>query len=152
MLGALAFAFTPARADQLAHIQVLASGWMPLSLWALHRYFATYSLKALAVFALAFVWQAYSNGYYLYFLSVPVVIVVIFETAARWRTLAQRYRRTVLELLSAAAAILLALAPIIHVYLDVRRMYGFRRSYRDLVAFSAAVESYFHVAEPVRLW
>jgi hypothetical protein len=52
----------------------------------------------------------------------------------------------------AAAAILLALAPIIYVYLDVRRMYGFRRSYRDLVAFSAAVESYFHVAEPVRFW
>ena len=152
ILAALAFAFSPGRADLLAHIQVLASGWMPLSLWALHRYFATFSLRALAVFALAFVWQAYSNGYYLYFLSVPVGVVAVFELAARWRTLKGRFGRTFLELASAAVVILLALAPIVNVYLDVRRIYGFRRNYRDLVNFSAAVESYLHVAEPVRLW
>ncbi|MEO5742371.1 MAG: discoidin domain-containing protein, partial [Vicinamibacterales bacterium] len=152
ILAALAFAFAPARADQLAHIQVLASGWMPLCLWALHRYFATFSLRALVVFALAFAWQAYSNGYFLYFLSLPVAIVAVFEIATRRHALKGRLGRTLLELSSAAAAMLLALAPIVYAYLEVRRIYGFRRGYRELVSFSASVESYFHVAEPVRLW
>ena len=151
-IAALAFAFAPARADQLAHIQVLASGWMAISLWALHRYFATFSARALALFALAFVWQAYSNGYFVYFLSLAVVIAGLVEVTARWNTLRQRFARTLVELSVAVAAMLLAMAPIISAYLDVRRIYGFRRNYRDLMTFSATVESYAHVAEPVRLW
>jgi hypothetical protein len=152
LVAALAFAFAPARADQLAHIQVLASGWMPLALWGLHRYFASFSLNALALFVLAFVWQAYSNGYFLYFLSLPVAVAALFEIAARRHALKQRSARTVLELSSAAVAILLLIAPIVTVYLDVRRIYGFRRNYRDWLMFSASVDSYFRVAEPVRLW
>jgi hypothetical protein len=152
VLAALAFAFGPARADQLAHIQVLASGWMPWCLWALHRYFATFSLQALAAFAIAFVWQAYSNGYFLYFLALPVACAALFEIAVRRRSLKQRLARTSRDFLVAAAAILLALAPVVLAYLEVRRLYGFRRSYRDLLNFSATAESYLHAAEPLQLW
>ncbi len=41
VLAALAYAFTPFRIAHLAHLQWLMTGWLPLSLWALHRYFAT---------------------------------------------------------------------------------------------------------------
>ena len=40
-LAALAYAFTPFRVAHLAHLQWLMTGWLPLSLWALHRYFST---------------------------------------------------------------------------------------------------------------
>ena len=40
-LAALAYAFTPFRIAHLAHLQWLMTGWLPLSLWALHRYFST---------------------------------------------------------------------------------------------------------------
>ena len=152
LLAALAFGFSPVRTDQISHLQVLASGWMPICLWSLHRYFATFSLRALGLFALAFAWQAYSNGYFLYFLSLPVVMVVVFECVARRDVLKARIGRTLADLSVAAACILLSLAPIVMVYLDVRERYGLRRSYGDLVNFAANVESYLHVAEPVRLW
>jgi hypothetical protein len=152
LLAALAFAFGPARTDQISHLQVLTSGWMPMCLWALHRYFATFSARALALFAAAFALQALSNGYFLYFLALPSAVVLAFECVTRRNALKARGLKTILELGSAGAAILLAMAPIAKVYLDVRRTYGFRRSYGDLVNFSADVASYFHVAEPARLW
>lgn len=152
VIAGLAFAFGPMRADQITHLQVLASGWMPIALWGLHRYFATFSRKALAIFVVAFVWQACSNGYFLYFLSLSVAVVMAFECASRWDVLKSRLGKTLAELAAAAAAILVALAPVIKVYVDVRSMYGQRRGYGDLVNFAANVESYFHVSYPVRLW
>jgi hypothetical protein len=152
VLAALAFAFGPARTDQISHVQVLMTGWMPMCLWALHRYFRTFSARALMLFAATFALQALSNGYFLYFLALPTAVVVAFECIARRDALKARGMRTILELSGAAAAILLAIAPIAKVYLDVRRTYGFRRSYGDLINFSADVASYFHVDEPVRLW
>lgn len=41
LIGGVAFAFLPYRADQIAHIQVLVYGWMPVALWGLHDYFRT---------------------------------------------------------------------------------------------------------------
>ena len=35
------FVFVPFRAQEAGHLQSLMYGWMPIGLWALHRYFAT---------------------------------------------------------------------------------------------------------------
>ncbi len=85
-LAALAFAFAPHRVMHVPHLQVLMSGWMPVSLWGLHRYFAAGSRRALAVFAAAFALLALSNGYFLYFFAVPVAIVAIGQLARTWAT------------------------------------------------------------------
>ena len=71
------FAFAPARLGHIGHLQVLMSGWMPLALVALHRYIDTGSRRALAALTAAFLVQGLSNGYYLYFLAVPVAIVAL---------------------------------------------------------------------------
>ncbi len=152
VIAALAFAFGPIRTDQISHLQVLTAGWMPICLWALHRYFDGFSRRWLAVFAGTFAWQALSNLYFLYFLALPVGVVLVCEFSARRDVSKPRMARTIVELACAGGVILLALAPVLKVYLDVREMYGFRRSYGDLINFAANVESYFHVAEPVRLW
>jgi hypothetical protein len=73
-LAGLAFAFGPPRALHVSHLQVLASGWMPIALWGLHQYFARRSAIALAVFAGAFTVQALSNGYCLYYHPREIVI------------------------------------------------------------------------------
>jgi energy-converting hydrogenase Eha subunit A len=74
-LAALAFAFAPHRVMHIPHLQVLFSGWMPIGLWGLHRYFQTGSWRALGVFAGAYALLALSNGYFLYFFAVPVAVV-----------------------------------------------------------------------------
>ena len=52
---------------------------MPIALWGLHRYFRARSLRALLVFAAAFVLQSLSNGYFMYYLAIPAAMVVLYE-------------------------------------------------------------------------
>ena len=76
-IAGLIFAFSPARYGHISHLQVLMSGWMPLSLWALHRFItsrSTLSLLAFIFFALA---QCLSNNYFIYFLALPAAMVAL---------------------------------------------------------------------------
>ena len=84
-----AFAFGPFRDGQIAHLQMLMSGWMPIALWALHRYFASGRRWALGAFVVTFLIQGLSNGYFLYFFSVPVALVL---GHGLWKTCRSRIR------------------------------------------------------------
>src|SRR6266498_1277137 len=151
LIAAMIAAFSPLRASHLSHLQVLASGWMPIALWALHRYLATTSVRILAVFVAAFTLQAWSNAYFLYFLAIPVIAVVVHELAPRLAS-GSVPRRQVAQLAAAAAVILAAIASMIVAYVAVRRLYGFHRGYGDWRMFSADVQSYVSVSNNVRFW
>jgi MFS family permease len=146
------FAFAPARLGQIGHLQVLMSGWMPLALLALHRYFDTKSRWALAAFTAAFIAQGLSNGYYLYFLALPVAIICVHALVTRVTD-----RRTIaIGLVISAAAIAAAFAPIAAVYFDVRHTYGLERSEDEVSTFGADLGAYLHGNEalrpPIRIW
>ena len=66
-VAGLLFMFVPFRAQESGHLQSLMYGWMPIGLWALHRYFATGRRVALAGFAVAFLLAGLSNGHFFYF-------------------------------------------------------------------------------------
>ncbi len=145
-VAGVVFAFAPYRADHLSHLQVLSSGWMPISLWGLHRFLSVGSVGALAAFAGAFAMQALSNGYFLYFLGFAAALVVLFHldaVRARWRVV-------VPQLAAAAAAILLVLSPFVWAYVRSRAETGFARTYSDLINFSADAASYLVPAGIVR--
>jgi hypothetical protein len=156
-LAALAFAFAPHRVMHVPHLQVLMSGWMPLSLWGLHGYFATGSRGALAVFAAAFAALALSNGYFLYFFSIPVVLIVASELARAWTRERGPSRRRVPwravgELAMAAAGVLAAIAPAALAYARMRRELGFHRAVDEMAAFSATWSDYLRIPGGLRLW
>jgi hypothetical protein len=183
IIAAVAFAFGPQRAGRLSHLQVLMSGWMPIGLWALHRYFSPepgatgdpnrlrqgyggppkldakaegwpYDVAprrryvALGIFVIAFLLQGLSNGYFLYFFSIAVTIVLLFELSwagpARWRRL--------VELAAAGVVILAALLPFALAYLRLDEGPGLTRSDREIVGYSARVSSYFQVSDRTLLW
>jgi len=148
VLAALAFMWCPNRAPQVTHLQVLMNGWMPIALWGLHRYFATGSRRALAVFAAAFVVQGLSNGYFLFFLAVPVTIVAIVELL-RHR---DRLRTHAIHLAAAAITIGLAIAPVAATYLRVKHEQGLSRTRGDAVRFGATPADYVRVSSQPRLW
>jgi hypothetical protein len=156
-LAALAFAFAPHRAMHYSHLQVLMSGWMPFSLWGLHQYFATGSRRALAVFAAALVLLSLSNGYYLYFFSLPVAVLVMTELAqaAGRGSGPRRFRipwRTIADLALAAAAVLAVLAPVVLAYIRVRHALGLRRVTAEIAAFSAVPVDYVRIPPGAWLW
>lgn len=150
-LAGLLFACLPYRVAQLSHLQVLYSGWMPLALLGLHRYFRTGSRLGLAGFVAAYVLTALSNGYYLFFLAIPVVIIAGWHLGhLAWR--GGGVVRSASHLAAAALAIGLALAPVIAAYLRVREAYGFTRTRGEMVLYSATPADYTTVVPTLRVW
>ena len=148
VVAGVAFACLPYRVAQLAHLQVLMYAWMPIGLFALHRYFDSGSRVALSGFVAAFLLQGLSNSYFLYFFAVPVVIVVVAELVCGGRM----RRRTVAELAVAAALMLVVLAPVAMAYFETHGEQGFVRSRDGMVQYSADVASYFQVSSKLLLW
>jgi hypothetical protein len=140
LVAAAAFAFAPYRWAQLAHLQVLSAGWLPLSLWAVHRAFRAPSWPVVAVFVASFVIMAFSNGYAAYQTAFAVGLVACWSAVKLGVT-----RRQLVRLGLAAAVIGLLLAPAIvthmHVWADRSPSRG------DFIRYSIDLSSYLSVAD-----
>ncbi|HSK08943.1 MAG TPA: hypothetical protein VK911_05160 [Vicinamibacterales bacterium] len=143
-IAALAFAFAPHRVMHVSHLQMLMSGWTPLALWGLHRYAATSSRRALAIFAAASALQALSCGYLMYYLLLPVGLALALELARRLVHRAP-IGRLVAGLAVATGAVVFVLVPVAQAYLRIRSTFGFRRSIGEMTRFSATVADYWHI-------
>jgi hypothetical protein len=148
LLAGLAFALTPYRQAQTTHLQVLLNGWMPIGLWALHRYFSTGARRWMAAFAVVFVLQGLSNGYYFYFFLIAVAVMAAVELAAPRLPRA----RVIGDFAAAGAAIFAAIAPIFLVYYRLQRDNGFVRAAGELGGLSATLSDYFKVAAGAWTW
>jgi hypothetical protein len=136
--GGLYCAFGPFRMAQIAHVQMMATGWIPIALWGLHRYFATRRARWLALAASAWVVQAISNTYVGYFIAIPIAVIAI---DGLWRSPGNRGR----TLLHLGAATLLAgamLAPVAAAYYRARTDHHQTRSIEEIVSLSADARSY----------
>ena len=148
LLAALAYAFTPQRVAQFAHLSWLMTGWLPLSLWALHRYVATGALRYLLACAAAYVLQSLTGSYFTYFALLPLAAVAIAET---WRV-RPPLRRTVIHLAAAGLLCVVTLAPVVSAYYGARKDHDFRRTPSEITAYSADLSDYFHAHNHVGLW
>ena len=148
VVSGMAFAFLPYRAEQVSHLQVLMYGWMPIALWGLHRYFQTGRRSMLGIFAIAFLLQALSNGYFVYYLAATVVVVGGVGLVARIRT----RPIMLLDLVCAAALMVALLLPIANAYLEARELLPLYRMRSEIVSYSADIESYAQASPRLALW
>ncbi|MXY23776.1 MAG: hypothetical protein F4Y45_04535 [Acidobacteria bacterium] len=132
-VAGLLFVFVPFRGQEAGHLQSLVYGWMPIGLWALHRYFATGRRTALAGFAAAFVLAGLSNGHFFFFFAPVVVIVAGLEVIFRVRS----RPRMLIDLPVAAALMLAAVLPVMSGYLATRDLYGTQRSRQEVISYAA---------------
>lgn len=143
LVAGVVFAFLPYRADQISHLQVLMYGWMPISLWGMHRYFQTGRRAPLAVFVAAFLLTGFSNGYFFYFLAVAVIVVAGVEVLAHVRS----RPRILVDLAVAVVVMAAVVAPVASVYHDAKNEQNLSRSRSEIVSLSADALSYFHAAQ-----
>ena len=141
------YAFGPFKLAQIAHIQTIATGWMPIALWALHRYFATGARRWTAILAAAWILQALSNSYLAYFMALPIAIV-----AADGLLRAPNLRRALRDLGVAAAAVAIAMLPVAAAYLAARIQYHQTRDVAEIAALSADVRSYLVGKSSIGVW
>lgn len=145
-IAGLAYGFCPYRIDQLAHLQVLASFWLPVALLALHRYHRERRVRWLVLFAGAYLLQGLANGYFLLFVPVLVALWTTWFLSIRreWRAIAAVG-------LSGLAAVVAAL-PVLLRYQAVHRTFGFARSLKEVELYSADVTALLSGAPALRWW
>jgi hypothetical protein len=142
----VAFAFAPYRAGQLPHLQVLTSQWLPLQLLGLHAYLESRRWRWLAVFGLAWVLQALSNGYYLLF-AAPLILLWL-----AWFVVSRRRWAQGLAIAAAWGAASLVLLPTLLTYLQVHGTLGLTRTRGEMRMFSARWSSFVSPPEQLLLW
>jgi hypothetical protein len=146
LVAGLAFGFAPYRMSQLAHVQVLSAYWMPLALLGLHRYFEAPRTRWLVLFAGAWLMQALTCGYYLFYLSVLIALWLFWFAAGRepWTRIAR-----VVVAWGIAAALM---TPVLYGYWTFQRGYGMRRWPNEIAQFSADIASVLKAPGGLRFW
>jgi hypothetical protein len=146
-VAALAYAFAPYRLAQVAHIQVLASYFTPICLAALHRYGRTANPRWAIFAAAAWVMQALTCGYFLFFLAALVALWLCWFAVGRWTL---RQYATVAVAFGLGAILLI---PFLQGYQTILRdTYGLKRSLAEIRLFSADVGGLLFATDELLLW
>ncbi len=148
IIAAVVFACQPFRAAHFSHLQLLMTGWLPLSLWALHRYVATRAARYLSACAVFFLLQALAASYFSYYALLPLGIAGVVEA---WRTRTP-IGRLVVHAVPALLLVAAVMVPVARAYYEVRSQQGLKRSSDDIVKQSADVGDYLSAAPRLRLW
>ena len=144
VVAALAYSFAPYRLTQLAHVQVLSAYWMPVALAALHHYLESRRLRWAILFAAAWLLQALTCGYYLFFFSVLVALWMAWFRPSPWRA--------GLPVAAAWIGALTLFAPLAYGYRHYHDLYGLRRGPEEIKAFSADVLGLVTAPHTSALW
>ncbi len=146
----VAFALSPYRVGQFAHLQVMSSQWMPLALYGFRRYFTGGQTRALVGATAALVVQVLSCLYYLFFFVPFAAAYCIYEIVAQHRW---RHGRTWRQLAIAAIVSLMVITPFLIPYLKVRSGAGMGvRDTAEVEAFSADTWALATASETLTFW
>jgi len=144
LLAGAAFAFSPVRVDQIAHLSTLGTQWLPLVVLFAFRFFregrARDALAAGALFAL----EAYACGYHgvIGLLVLPLAFLPLLW--GRWSRLPLAVAGT-----GVAAA---ALLPLYLLHRAALEPLGYVRGTEETAVFSAALESFLATSSWNHVW
>ncbi len=157
------FAFNPYNLGNLAQVQLLSFGWMPLALMYLRRtlmladrrpptaaHRRIYDFKDSLLFGLFFSLQAVSSIYYAFLASIAVALYIVwfFLTHDRQVSLsgASRFTLYASRLALSAIIIVILVVPVALPYIQVQRELGFQRTLENSEQFSASLKLYAEVS------
>jgi hypothetical protein len=148
-LAGLFYGFAPYRVDQVPHLQVLSSQWMPFALLGLRRFVSSGRPLPLIGAVVALLAQNLSCGYFVLYLTPFAGLYALFELHRQgrlgdWRRLA--------GLAIAAAALVATTLPFLLPYAALRARGVLVRGQDEVESFSADVFSYLTAPERLLLW
>jgi len=123
------YAFVSFKFDHLSHVQIIASGWIPLTLAALLLFWRSGSTKHATLFAAAFVMNGLTNVYWLLFTGFAIAVTIAFLHVVK------PFELRKLAIASVTAALLLL--PFLIPYQVVSKTYRMRRNSQESMAGSA---------------
>jgi hypothetical protein len=129
-IAGIFYAFVSFKFDHLPHLQIISSGWIPLTLAALVLYWRHATPRNAMLFAGAFVMNGLTNIYYLLFVSAAVGMTLVFLALAA----PKRDRRFWLPLLGACIVAGVVLLPFLFPYRIVSKTYGMKRQAGEVIS------------------
>jgi hypothetical protein len=144
LLAGAAFAFSPIRTDQLAHLSTLGTQWLPLTLLFLHRLARTGAVRDSLLAGLFFALSALACGYHgVIALAVlpPAALVLFWGRWPRWPALVAGPALAALALLPLYLLHRAALAPL-----------GYTRSSAETALYSAGLETFLAASARNHVW
>ncbi len=145
-VAGLAFAFSPFRATQLPHVQMLATFWAPLALLGLHAYVETRRRRWLVLYGAAWLLQVTANAYFLIFFSVLTGLWIA------WFIVLRRDWRALLHVTLATLVAALPLVPVLVRYIGVHARHGFVRDMFEVQFYSADLFGVLCASEHLPVW
>ena len=131
---AIAFTYCPYLFARTAHIQLMMTFGLPLSLWMFHRLVDAPSLTRGLSLGLALAAQALACAYFGIFAGLTVGLGTIFFATSRRRWTSRSYW---VAIATAAVVSVGVVAPFFAPYMRVQQAFGFTRSLEDAMMFSA---------------
>jgi hypothetical protein len=144
LLAGAAFALSPIRTDQIAHLSTLGTQWLPLVLLFMIRFFRSGDRRHSFLAALFFILQGYACGYH------GVIALVVLPLGAlpllwgRWRLL--------LRAAPAVATASCGLYPLYALHRAALDPLGYVRGAHETTVYSAALESFLAASSWNRLY
>ncbi len=146
LVAGCAYGFAPFRAWHLAHLELLASYWMPVALLGLHRWLEDRRSCWLAVFGAATTLQGLFCAYYLPMFAVLGGLWVAWFGPGRLRP------RELAALLSVALVAVAALLPLFLHYRAAHEALGFTRGIGEIELYSADLTGLWSTPPELRFW
>jgi hypothetical protein len=144
VVAGLSYGFAPYRADHIAHLELLASYWMPIALLALHRWLDTRKRIWLIWLVVGVAAQGLFCAYYLPLFGVLIGFWLL------WFVLGKVPVRSLAEVMAAGMLGVVLLAPIFMRFHSAHAALGFRRYPTEIAAFSADLSGLWSPAPELR--
>lgn len=144
LIAGAAFAFSPIRVDQIAHLSTLGTQWMPLVVLFAFRYFREGRARDALLAAGAFVLEALACGYHGLIGLVVLPFAMLPLVVGRWRRLPVA--------LAAAAAAGLGLLPLYLMHRAALDPLGYVRAAGETAFYSASLESFLATSSWNHVW
>jgi len=144
LLAGAAFAFSPVRADQIAHLSTLGTQWLPLVVLFAVRFFRSGRWRDALLAGLMFAMEAYACGYHgvIGLLVLPIAFLPLLW--GRWQRLPAAA--------GGAAVAAVALLPLYRLHQAALAPLGYVRGPLETIEFSAALESFLATSSWNHVW
>ena len=130
LVGSFVWSFSLTRWQELPHLQVLLSQWLPALLWSFDRLLVKRTPRAAALFVAAYALHTLGGAYLAYMAHLGLAVIAL----VRWRAEGRGFwRREGMGAVATAGAIAVAIGAAVFVpYLQLRSELGVRTWYTDL--------------------
>jgi hypothetical protein len=145
LFAGAAFAFSPIRTDQIAHLSTLGTQWLPALLLFMHRFARTGRARDALLAALFFVLEFLACGYH------GVIGLAVLPLGALV-LLSGRLRERLPSAILATGLAALALLPLYLMHHEALAPERYSRGSAETVFYSAALESFLATSSWNRLW